>query len=165
MATVAVRPVERGRHRYRRSRRPRRSGRRLVPVVLDLLLAVVICAVGFRYGAGFLQVHEARWVADVLTAVGVDSVSDSLERHILVFRSDGEIILAEVTESCSSILSVLGLTALTAVVLRNRRQHAVAGLVVAVAALLALNHLRLAGSPVAGLVWGKPALVLFPDWG
>ena len=153
---------ERGRHRH--GRRPQRSSRRLVPVLADLALAAVICAVGFRYGAGFLQVHEARWVADVLDMVGVDSVSSSLERHILVFRPDGEIILAEVTESCSSILSVLGLTALTAVVLRGRRQHAVAGLVVAVAALLALNHLRLVGSTLAGLVWGTPALVLFHDW-
>ena len=153
---------ERGRHRH--GRRPQRSSRRLVPVLADLALAAVICAVGFRYGAGFLQVHEARWVADVLDLVGVDSVSSSLERHILVFRPDGEIILAEVTESCSSILSVLGLTALTAVVLRGRRQHAVAGLVVAVAALLALNHLRLVGSTLAGLVWGTPALVLFHDW-
>ncbi len=164
MATAAALPLERGRHRYERPRRPRRSGRRLVPVLLDLLLAVVICAVGFRYGAGFLQVHEALWVANVLTTLGVDSVSDALPRHILVFRADNEIILAEVTESCSSILSVLGLTALTAVVLRGRRQHAVAGLVVAVAALLLLNHLRLGASTVAGLVWGTPALVLFHDW-
>jgi exosortase/archaeosortase family protein len=81
-----------------------------------------------------------------------------------VFRPDGEIILAEVTESCSSILSVLGLTALSAVVLRGRRHHAVAGLVVAVAALLVLNNLRLAGSTLAGLLWGAPALVLFHDW-
>ncbi|SET98621.1 exosortase/archaeosortase family protein [Geodermatophilus poikilotrophus] len=158
MTATAAAEVDEG------GRRLRRSGRRLVPVLLDLLLAVVICAVGFRYGAGFLQVHEARWVVTVLDAVGVDSVSSSLERHVLVFRPDGEIILAEVTESCSSILSVLGLTALTAVVLRGRRQHAVAGLVVAVAALLALNHLRLVGSTVAGLVWGTPALVLFHDW-
>src|SRR3712207_2074553 len=121
MATTPPLPLERGRRRYQRPRRPRRSGRRLVPVLLDLLLAVVICAVGFRYGAAFLQVHEARWVANVLGLVGVDSVSAALERHILVFRPDGEIILAEVTESCSSILSVLGLTALTAVVLRGRR--------------------------------------------
>ncbi|MGY1763578.1 exosortase/archaeosortase family protein [Geodermatophilus sp. SYSU D00779] len=163
MTAAAAVPVD-ARGRHRRGRRPRRSGRRLVPVLLDLALAVVICAVGFRYGAGFLQVHEARWVADVLGLVGVDSVSSSLERHVLVFRPDGEIILAEVTESCSSILSVLGLTALTAVVLRGRRQHAVAGLVVAVAALLALNHLRLVGSTLAGLVWGTPALVLFHDW-
>ena len=161
-ATASAEVEERG--RYGQGRRPRRSDWRLVPVLLDLLLAVVICAVGFRYGAGFLQVHEARWVVTVLHAVGVDSVSSSLERHVLVFRPDGEIILAEVTESCSSILSVLGLTALTAVVLRGRRQHAVAGLVVAVAALLALNHLRLVGSTVAGLVWGTPALVLFHDW-
>ncbi|WNV75139.1 ATP-grasp domain-containing protein [Geodermatophilus sp. DSM 44513] len=169
MTTTAVAAVvtDRGRHRAgrpRRPRRPRRSGRRLLPVLLDLALAVVICAVGFRYGADLLQVHEARWVAAVLGWVGVDSVSGSLERHVLVFRPDGEIILAEVTESCSAILSVLGLTALTAVVLRGRRQHAVAGLVVAVAALLVLNHLRLVGSTVAGLVWGTPALVLFHDW-
>ena len=77
MATAAVLPAARGRHRYRRGRRPVRSSRRLVPVLLDLLLAVVICAVGFEYGAGFLQVHEARWVANVLTLVGVDSVSET----------------------------------------------------------------------------------------
>jgi exosortase/archaeosortase family protein len=150
-----------GRHRLRR---PHRSNRRLVSVLLDLVLAIVICAAGFRYGSGFLQVHEARWVADVLDLVGVGSVSGSLPRHVLVFRPDGEIILAEVTASCSSILSVLGLTALTAVVLRGRRQHAVAGLVVAVAALLVLNHLRLVASVLAGLLWGTPALVLFHDW-
>jgi exosortase/archaeosortase family protein len=161
-ATAAVWADERGWDRP--GRRPRRSGRRLVPVLGDLALAVVICAAGFRYGAGFLQVHEARWVAEVLNLVGVDSVSSSLERHVLVFRPDGEIILAEVTASCSAILSVLGLTALTAVVLRGRRQHAVAGLVVAVTALLALNHLRLVASTLAGLVWGTPALVLFHDW-
>ncbi|MGR6966269.1 exosortase/archaeosortase family protein [Geodermatophilus sp. URMC 61] len=161
-ATAAVPADEWTRHRL--GHRPRRSGRRLVPVLVDLALAVAICAAGYRYGAAVLQVHEARWVAHVLDVVGVDSVSASLERHVLVFRPDGEIILAEVTESCSSILSVVGLTALTAVVLRGRRQHAVAGLVVAVAALLALNHLRLVGSTVAGLVWGTPALVLFHDW-
>ncbi|WP_448614358.1 hypothetical protein [Modestobacter sp. URMC 112] len=160
-------PVRTRYHRAPRRRyryRPLGSGRRLLAVLLDLGLAVAICAVGFRYGAGFLQVHEARWVAAVLDAVGVGSVSGSLPRHVLVFRPGGEIILAEVTESCSSILSVLGLTALTAVVLRGRRQHAVAGLVVAVAVLLLLNHLRLVASTLAGLVWGTPALVLFHDW-
>ena len=156
-----ARPGEWGRHR---SRPAHRSNQRLVPVLVDLLLAVLICAVGYRYGAGFLQVHEARWVADVLQFSGVDSVSGGLPRHVLVFRPDDEIILAEVTASCSAILSVLGLTALTAVVLRSRRQHAVAGLVVAVAALLLLNHLRLVASVLAGLLWGTPALVLFHDW-
>jgi exosortase/archaeosortase family protein len=159
MAATDVLPD--GRHRYRQ---PRRSTRRLRPVLGDLLLAVVICTVGYRYGAGFLQEHEARWVAQVLGLLGVDSVSGSLPGHVVVFRPDGEVILAEVTASCSSILSVLGLTALTAVVLRGRRQHAVAGLVVAVAALLVLNHLRLVASTLAGLAWGTPALVLFHDW-
>jgi exosortase/archaeosortase family protein len=162
MATVAATASGMpSRHRYQRTRG---SGRRLLPVLFDLLLALAICAVGFQYCAGFLQVLEARWVAAELEVFGVDSVSGSLARHIVVFRPGGEIILAEVTGSCSSVLSVLGLTALTAVVLRGRRQHAVAGLVVAVAALLVLNNLRLAGSTLAGLLWGTPALVLFHDW-
>ena len=161
MTSAVAAPDVRGRHRYRR---PTASRRRLVPVLLDLPLAVVICVVGFRYGAGFLQVHEARWVAQVLTLLGADSVSGALPRNVLVFRPDGEIIVAEVTQSCSSILSLLGLTALTAVVLRGRRQHAVAGLVVAVAALLLLNDLRLVASTIAGVLWGGPALVLFHDW-
>jgi exosortase/archaeosortase family protein len=161
MASAPVAPGMRAQHRYRRSRR---SGRRLVPVLFDLALAAVICAVGFRYGAGLLQVQEARWVVGELHLLGVDAVSGSLPRHILVFRPDGEIIMAEVTRSCTSILSVLGLTALTTVVLRRRRLHAVAGLVVAVAALLLFNNLRLAGSVVGGLLWGTPALVLLHNW-
>ncbi|WP_369131742.1 ATP-grasp domain-containing protein [Modestobacter sp. I12A-02662] len=162
MISAAADLAAQGRHRYPRRRRS--SGRRLVPVLLDLLLAAMICTVGFHFAAGFLQRSEARWVAQVLDLVGVDSVSGSLPRHLLVFRPQGEIIVAEITESCSSILSVLGLTALTVTVLRGRRHHAIAGLVVAVAALLALNHLRLVGSTLAGLLWGAPALVLFHDW-
>jgi exosortase/archaeosortase family protein len=153
--------VRGGAGRYRSSRG---SARRRLPVLLDLLIAVGICLVGFRYGAELLQVHEARWVAMVLRLVGSDSVSGTVPGHILLFRADGEIINAEVTASCSSILAILGLTALTAVVLRGRRQHAVAGLVVAVAALFLLNHLRLVMSALAGLWWGDSALVLFHDW-
>ncbi|RBY78127.1 hypothetical protein DQ238_13055 [Geodermatophilus sp. TF02-6] len=160
MARAAGDPGAGGRRRYRRPG----SRRRLLVVLGDLALAALICWVGFRHGAAVLQVHEARWVVASLRLLGVDSASDALPRHIMVFRDDGGMILAGVTESCSSILSVLGLTALTVVVLRGRRQHAVAGLVVAVAALLVLNHLRLAASTVAGLLWGDAALVLFHDW-
>ncbi len=161
ISAVVVPELVGSRHQHRR---PRRSGRRLTSVLLDLLLAVLICGVGFQYGAEFLQVHEARWVAQVLKLLGVESVSDSVPRHVLVVSADGATILGEVSESCSSILSILGLTALAAAVLRGRRQHAVAGLVVAVAALLLLNHVRLAASTLAGVLWGAPALVLFHDW-
>jgi exosortase/archaeosortase family protein len=77
---------------------------------------------------------------------------------------DGELLNAVVTASCSSVLSVVGLTALTASVLRSRRWHALAGLLVAVVAVLVANHLRLLLSTVIGLQWGGGSLVLFHDW-
>ncbi|GAB3317184.1 hypothetical protein GCM10027451_34830 [Geodermatophilus aquaeductus] len=146
-------------------RRPwRGSTRRLLPVLLDLAVAAAICVLGFRYLSGPLQVLEAAGVARVLGWIAPGQASGVLPQHVLIFPDGGGIIDAVVTASCSSVLSVLGLTALTAVVLRSRKLHAVGGLVVAVGALLVLNHGRLLLSAWAGLQWGEGALVLFHDW-
>jgi carbamoyl-phosphate synthase large subunit len=110
-----------------------------------------------------MQDREASWVTAGLRLAGVGSVSDVLPGHILLFRS-GEILDAQVTASCSSILSLLGLAALTVTVLRSRRLHAAWGLAVACSVLVVANDVRLAASAVAGLWWGGSALVLFHDW-
>ena len=133
-------------------------------VLGDLVVAIGVCVAGYAYGAPYLQEAEARWVVAVLRRLGVDTVSAAVPQHILIFPPDGEPILALVTAACSATLSLVGLTALALTVLRRRRQHAVAGLVVAGAAMLLLNHLRLLGSTMAGLWWGEDALVLFHDW-
>ncbi|MGY1774103.1 exosortase/archaeosortase family protein [Blastococcus sp. SYSU D00813] len=142
----------------------RGSGRRLLPVALDLVLAAAICLVGFRYLTGPLRELEAWGLAQVLALFYPGRVADLVPGHVLMFREDGVIIDAVVTASCSSILSVLGLTALTAVILRGRKLHAVGGLLFAVAVLLVLNHVRLLLSALAGMWWGDGALVLFHDW-
>ncbi|MGY1813024.1 exosortase/archaeosortase family protein [Blastococcus sp. SYSU D00820] len=142
----------------------RGSGRRLLPVGLDLVLAAAICVLGFRFVARPLQELEAAGVALVMSWIAPGRVSGIQPAHILLFPDDGSIIDAVVTASCSSVLSVLGLTALTAVVLRSRKLHAVGGLLVAIGALLLLNHLRLLLSAMAGLWWGEGSLVLFHDW-
>ncbi|SDC43597.1 exosortase/archaeosortase family protein [Geodermatophilus telluris] len=142
----------------------RGANRRLLPVALDLVLATAICLLGFRYLARPLQELEAAVLARVLGWLAPGQASGVVPTHVLLFRGDGEIIDAVVTLSCSSVLSVLGLVALTAVVLRGRGLHAVAGLLVAVAALLVLNHGRLLLSALAGLWWGEDALVGFHDW-
>ncbi len=147
-----------------RRRLPRGTTQRLWPVLLDLALAAVICVAGFTTLSEPLQVLEARGVALVLGWLDPTWSSGVLPGHILLFRGDGEIIDAVVTASCSSVLSILGLVALTAVILRGRRLHALGGLVVAVAAVVALNHGRLLLSALAGLHWGEGALVLFHDW-
>ncbi len=142
----------------------RGSGRRLLPVALDLVLAVVICLVGFRYLTDPLREFEAWGLAQVLSWIYPGRASAVVPGHVLIFPGDGGIIDAVVTASCSSILSVLGLTALTAVILRGRKLHALGGLLLALACIVALNHLRLLLSALAGIWWGDGALVLFHDW-
>lgn len=133
-------------------------------VLLELVVAATICFAGYAVGAEWMQVHEARGVVVVLRLFGVDGVSGALPRHILIFGPDGAVLNAAVTASCSSILSIVGLTALTVTVFRRRRQHAIAGLAVAVTALVLLNGIRLAASAIAGIWWGRPAMILFHDW-
>jgi exosortase/archaeosortase family protein len=142
----------------------RGSGRRLLPVALDLALAAAICLLGFRYLTGPMRELEALGLAQVLSWMYPGRASGEVPGHVLLFPENGAIIDAVVTASCSSILSVLGLTALAAVVLRGRKLHVVGGLTVAVAALLVLNHVRLLLSALAGMWWGDGALVLFHDW-
>ncbi|SEP25041.1 exosortase/archaeosortase family protein [Trujillonella endophytica] len=152
----------------RPTRRPglirRGSGRRLLPVALDLVVAAAICLVGFRYLTDPLREFEATVLGQVMSWIYPGQASNVLPGHVLLFPEGAPIIDAVVTPSCSSILSVLGLTALTVAVLRGRKLHALGGLLFAVTVLLVLNHLRLLLSALAGMWWGDGALVLFHDW-
>jgi exosortase/archaeosortase family protein len=159
MTTVVAPPPARRAGLIRRG-----SGRRLLPVAGDLVLAAAICLLGFRYLVRPMQELEALGLAQVMSWIYPGRASDVLPGHVLLFPEGGAVIDAVVTASCSSILSVLGLTALTASVLRSRKLHAVWGLVVAIVALLVLNHVRLLLSALAGMWWGDAALVLFHDW-
>jgi exosortase/archaeosortase family protein len=138
--------------------------RRRWAILMEIGIAVGICLVGYYGAASWFRVHEALWTVRALQLVGVEQVSGVLPGHILMFRSDGELLNGEVTTSCSSILTIVGLTALTAVVLRNRHLHALGGLLVALVTVVVANDLRLIASALAGIRWGEPAMVLFHDW-
>ena len=142
----------------------RGGARRRFAVLVELLVAVAICLLGYRYGATWFKEHEATWTVEILRLLGENRVSDAIPGHILMFRSGGEVLDGEVTTSCSSILTVIGLVALTVAVLRKRRFHAVYGLAVGLVAVVVANDLRLIASTLAGLHWGKPAMILFHDW-
>jgi len=148
----------------RHPRGMRGVARRRLTVGTELLIAVAICLLGYYGAAEWLRLHEAAWVVGALHLVGEDRVSGVLPGHILMFRDDGELVNGVVTISCSSILTVVGLTALTVAVMRSRRLHAFLGLLVALVAVVVANDLRLVASTYAGLLWGRPALVLFHDW-
>ena len=150
-------------HRTRHRSTPGAT-RRIRTVLLDLALSAAICVVGFAYLAEPMQRWEAAALARVLGWIAPGRTSGTLPTHVLLFPARGGVIDAVVTASCSSVLSVLGLTALTTAILRGRGLHAVGGLLVAVTALLVTNHLRLLLSALAGLWWGADALVMFHDW-
>lgn len=168
MSAGATGPRHRHHRQPARHRRPRQWGsggaRRRSTVVVELVAAAAICVAGYRFGTDWMRAHEARWVVGALHLVGVDAVSGTLPARILIFRPGGELLNAEVTASCSALLSVVGLIALTFTVLRSRGLHALAGLVAAVAGVVVLNDVRLAASTMAGLWWGRGSLVLFHDW-
>lgn len=138
--------------------------RRRFAVLVELLVAVAITLGGYYLGAPWFKTHEAEWTVRLLKLLGEDRVSSALPRHILMFRPGGEVLDGEVTTSCSSILTVVGLTALAAVVLRRRRWHALYGLSVALVAVVIANVLRLMASTLAGVYWGRPAMIGFHDW-
>jgi exosortase/archaeosortase family protein len=141
----------------------RGGARRRAAVAVELAVTVGICLTGYFFGATWFREHEATWTVAILRFFGEDRISDVLPGHILMFRA-GEVLDGEVTTSCSSILTVVGLTALTFAVLRERRLHAVFGLAVGLGAVVIANNLRLVASTLAGVHWGQPAMVLFHDW-
>ena len=143
---------------------PRATRRRLATVALEIGVAVGICLVGYYFVAGWFRVQEAALAVRVLRQLGFTDISGVVPGSILIYRDRDDILLGVVTTSCSSILTVVGLTALTTVVLRGRSLHAVAGLLVAVVAVVAANCVRLVLSALAGYEWGGPAMTLFHDW-
>lgn len=143
---------------------PTATTRRQWSVALDLLGAVTICVLGYYYAAPWFRKYEAIAAVAVLRLVGVRGVSDAVPEQILMFRPGGEVLAGVVTTSCSALLTVVGLAALTSSVLRSRRLYAVLGLIVATAAILVANDVRLVLSTLAGLWWGRPAMTLFHDW-
>jgi exosortase/archaeosortase family protein len=138
--------------------------RRQWAVLLDLAVAVVICVLGYYFAAPWFRKYEAIGAVAVLRLIGVDDVSDVVPEQILMFRPDGEVLAGVVTTSCSALLTVVGLAALTSAVMRSRGLYAVLGLLVATAAVLVANNVRLVLSALAGLWWGSPAMTLFHDW-
>jgi carbamoyl-phosphate synthase large subunit len=147
-----------------RRRASRGTTRRRWRIAVELLLAVGICLAGYFFAAPWFRLYEAKVAVAVLRFVGVRDVSDVLPEHILIFRGPGDTLAGQVTTSCSSLLTVMGLTALAFAVLRSRRMHAFVGLAVAVSAVVVANSVRLVLSALAGLWWGNPAMTLFHDW-
>jgi exosortase/archaeosortase family protein len=132
-------------------------------VLIEMIGAVVWCVGGYA-----LLIEPARyfevWLASgVLEAFGVDRISAALGDSFLIFGPNFEPVTAEMTASCSALTSILALSALAIVALRQRPQALVGFLVAAVFVLFA-NEVRLILSLLAGRYLDVDALVFFHDW-
>lgn len=157
--TVAALPWAGGRRRG-----PSGSSRRRRVVAVELFVALAICFAGYLWASTWFREQEGALAVQVMHLFGVDQVSAVVRGHILIFRGPGEVLDGVVTTSCSSLLTVMGLTALNVAVMRARSGHALLGLIAAMIAVVIANDVRLVLSALAGLWWGGPAMTLFHDW-
>jgi carbamoyl-phosphate synthase large subunit len=150
----------------------RASGRRLtVPgtawrrrvVLLEMTGAVLWCVGGYALFIEPARYFEVSMASAVLRAFGVDRISSALGDSFLIFGPNYEPVTAEMTASCSALTSILALSALAVVALRQRPQ-AMLGLLVAAVFVLFANQLRLVLSLLAGRYLAVDALVFFHDW-
>jgi len=95
---------------------------------------------------------------------GVGGVTAAVGDNLLIASPGHRPILAFISPSCSSLMGILALGTLAVAVLRGRRGHTVVAYVVSAVALFVLNLGRMAASCVAGLWFGRGALLLFHDW-
>ncbi|MCU7724176.1 UDP-N-acetylglucosamine 2-epimerase (non-hydrolyzing) [Actinoplanes sp. KI2] len=149
-----------------RKARPRRADatvhrRRLV--LLEMATAVVGCVVGYRLLVGYVQHFEVALASHILHFLGVDRISGALGDSFVVFGPGMQPVVAELTGSCTILSSVLALTALAAVALRQRPQ-ALPGLLIASVFVLVANQVRLVLSLLAGRYFAVDALIFFHDW-
>ena len=164
--TAVTPPQPAGLGRARSRHRPGHAGTSLrrLSVVAEMTAAAGGVIAGYYLLINTARRLEARAVADLLHLVGVHQVSDALGKALIIVRPHGQVLIATLTPSCSSLMSVLALAALATAVLRKRRVHTLIAFLVATELLVISNVTRIAVSALLGIWFGKPALLLFHDW-
>jgi exosortase/archaeosortase family protein len=132
-------------------------------VLVEMIGAVVWCVGGYALFIEPARYFEVSMTSAVLRAFGVDRISNALGDAFLIFGPNFEPVVAEMTASCSALTSILALSALAIVALRQRPQ-ALIGFLAAGTFVLLANQLRLILSLLAGRYLAVDALVFFHDW-
>ena len=145
------------------ARGPSGAALRRVQVLTEILGAVLLCIIGFHLLIDTSRHLEVGLSGAILNLLGEHDVSTLLGDSYLVLRHDGPPIVAHLTPSCSALSSVLALTALALVGMRQRGQSVV-GLFLAITWVVLANQVRLVLSLLAGATFGVRSLVLFHDW-
>lgn len=138
--------------------------RRRWSVLAELWALTIGYLVLFETLIGPMRRFELDSLAWLFRLFGVGGVTAAVGDNLLIASPGHRPILAFISPSCSSLMGILALGTLAVAVLRGRRGHTVVAYVVSAVALFVLNLGRMAASCVAGLWFGRGALLLFHDW-
>jgi exosortase/archaeosortase family protein len=134
------------------------------PVLLRVgwrLLVVVGC---FLVLMEPVRMAEASAAAKLLGLLGVKDLAVQLGTSIQVFPSGQAPFRAIVTPSCSCLSALMALGFVAGFLPRRAGARRFFSVLLAMAAVVTGNVLRIAGSLAVGLVAGRASLVLFHDW-
>lgn len=138
--------------------------RRRWAVLGELWLLTIGYLVLFETLIGPMRRFELDCLAWLFRLFGARGVTAAVGDNLLIASPGHRPILAFISPSCSSLMGILALGTLAIAVLRGRHSHTVVAYVVSASMLFVLNLARMAASCVAGLWFGRGALLLFHDW-
>ncbi len=136
---------------------------------LSSAVARLVCTLASAYVA-FELLHdasrrlEANAVAFALGDLGVAGASQVYGARILVRPSHSAPFLATVTPSCSALGAVLAFVSIALFMLHGPLPRRVLAVLVACAAVVVCNMLRIGLSVAVGVHSGAHAMVVFHDW-
>jgi len=107
---------------------------------------------------------EARVLASMFRAFGVQGASQAFGNQILVLPHHATPFLATISPSCSALAAILGFGAISAFVVRGSVQRRLLAFSAASLVVLCCNFLRIGLSMYVGLRTDAQGLTVFHDW-
>jgi exosortase/archaeosortase family protein len=107
---------------------------------------------------------EAKVLAFMFGAIGVQNASEAFGHQILVLPEHAAPFLATISPSCSALAAILGFGAITAFVIRGPVRRRLTAFAAASMVVLVCNFLRIGLSMYVGLHTNAQGLTAFHDW-
>jgi len=135
-----------------------------VNVTIRLILAFGATIAAFWALIDPWRDYEAKVLAAMFGAIGVQNASQAFGNQILVLPQHATPFLATISPSCSALAAILGFGAISAFVVRGPISRRLLAFSAASLVVLACNFLRIGLSMYVGLRTDAQGLTVFHDW-
>jgi len=138
--------------------------RSMVSVLIRLALAFGSTVAIFWLLINPWRDAEAKVLAAMFSAMGVQSASAAFGNQILVLPVHAAPFLATISPSCSALAAILGFGAITAFVVQGPIRRRLLAFSAAATVVLVCNFLRIGLSMYVGVRTNAQGLTAFHDW-